>query len=346
MSTLTFKPKAVSKKLILELPDRSRDIVIKRYGLSEDSAQTMTLEKIGELYGITRERVRQIENHSLSIVRKSESFNKHKDALTELKETIARLGGVVAEDHLLEHISRDESTQNHAVFLLVLGKDFKRKKEDGELTHRWYLDDELHDVIHLALSNLYAGMAENEIVSESEIVDQFLDHLKDVSHELRNEEIARRWLLMSKRIGRNPLGEWGRASSSNIRVKGIRDYAYLVIRKNGSPMHFTEVAKRIEDLFEKKAHPATTHNELIKDGRFVLVGRGLYALKEWGYSSGIVRDVIKETISQNGPLTKEEIINKVLKERYVKSNTVLVNLQDSNFFIRDREGRYHLKQSV
>lgn len=346
MSTLTFKPKAVSKKLILELPDRSRDIVIKRYGLSENSTQTMTLEKIGEIYGVTRERVRQIENHSLGLIRKSESFNKHKNALVELKETIARLGGVVAEDHLLEHISRDESTQNHAVFLLVLGKDFKRKKEDGELTHRWYLDDELHDVIHRALSNLYAGMSEDEIVAESEIVDQFLDHLKDVSHELRNEEVARRWLLMSKRIGRNPLGEWGRASSPNIRVKGIRDYAYLVIRKNGSPMHFTEVAERIEDLFGKRAHPATTHNELIKDERFVLVGRGLYALKEWGYSSGIVRDVIREVISQNGPLTKEEIINKVLKERYVKSNTILVNLQDSNFFIRDREGRYHLKQLV
>ncbi len=345
MPIITFKPKVVSKRLILELPDRSRDIVIKRYGLSEDSTKTMTLEKIGELYGITRERVRQIENHSLGLIRKSESFNKHKDVLAELKETITRLGGVVAEDHLLEHISRDESTQNHAVFLLVLGKDFKRKKEDGELTHRWYLDDELHDVIHRALSNLYAGMAEDEIVSESEIVDQFLDHLKDVSHELRDEEIVRRWLLMSKRIGRNPLGEWGRANSTNIRVKGIRDYAYLVIRKNGSPMHFIEVAKRIEELFGKRAHPATTHNELIKDERFVLVGRGLYALKEWGYSSGIVRDVIREIVSKNGPLTKEEIINKVLKERYVKSNTVLVNLQDSNFFVRDAEGRYHLKPS-
>jgi hypothetical protein len=47
----------------------------------------------------------------------------------------------------------------------------------------------------------------------------------------------------------------------------------------------------------------------------------LYALTEWGYSTGVVRDVIKEIIKKFGPLTKEEIIEKVLKERYVKENT-------------------------
>ncbi len=75
-------------------------------------------------------------------------------------------------------------------------------------------------------------------------------------------------------------------------TKGMRDYAFLVIRKHGSPIHFREVARQINLVFKKKAHTATTHNELIKDPRFVLVGRGLYALKEWGYMSGVVKDVI------------------------------------------------------
>ena len=128
--------------------------------------------------------------------------------------------------------------------------------------------------------------------------------------------------------------------SSNINVKGIRDYAYLVIRRHGSPIHFKEVAELIKKLFNKKAHVATCHNELIKDSRFVLVGRGLYALKEWGYMSGVVKDVIKKILEKNGPLTKEQIIEKVLKERYVKENTIMVNLQNQKFFKKNKDHTY------
>jgi DNA-directed RNA polymerase delta subunit len=114
------------------------------------------------------------------------------------------------------------------------------------------------------------------------------------------------------------------------------------MRKHGSPIHFRDIAKLIEKLFNKKAHIATTHNELIKDKRFVLVGRGLYALTEWGYASGVVKDVIKKMIAKHGPLTKEEIIQKVLKERYVKENTIIVNLQNGKIFKKDKDGRFSL----
>jgi DNA-directed RNA polymerase delta subunit len=120
----------------------------------------------------------------------------------------------------------------------------------------------------------------------------------------------------------------------------VRDYAYLILRKHGSPIHFKDVAKLITEVFKKKAHVATTHNELIKDPRFVLVGRGLYALKEWGYSTGIVRDVIKEILKKNGPLSKEDILDKVMKERYVKQNTIMVNLQNPKFFKKNKQGLY------
>jgi hypothetical protein len=72
----------------------------------------------------------------------------------------------------------------------------------------------------------------------------------------------------------------------------------------------------------------------------VLVGRGLYALSEWGYMSGIVKDVIRKILEKHGPLTKEEIVQKVLNERYVKENTILVNLQNPKHFRKDKEGKY------
>jgi hypothetical protein len=169
-----------------------------------------------------------------------------------------------------------------------------------------------------------------------------MDHVKDVSEKYKNDEVLKRWLRISKKIDKNPLGEWGVSHSPNIRAKGIRDYAFLAMRRHGSPIHFKDIAKIITDLFDKKAHPATTHNELIKDPRFVLVGRGLYALSEWGYLSGVVKDFIVKVLHKNGPMTKDQIIDKVMKERYVKENTILVNLHNSKYFKKAKDGKYSL----
>ncbi len=339
--TIKFKPKQVTKRLLSVLSDRGRDVIIKRYGLDE-SARRTTLEGIGKKYGITRERVRQIENHSIANIRKSKDYAKEKLAFDQLKEYITSLGGVVSEDDILSHVSKDKSVQNHVYFMLVIGEEFVKEKEDDEFKHRWHVDKALSEKIHSALKKLYSNLSDDELVLEGDMIESFLEYVKDVSVEYKKEEVVKRWLSLSQKIGKNPLGEWGKTNSPNVNVKGMRDYAFLVIRKHGSPIHFKEVAKAITQYFDKKAHVATTHNELIKDPRFVLVGRGLYALSEWGYISGVVKDVIKKVIEKNGPLTKDKIIEKVLKERYVKENTILVNLQNPKFFSKDKDGKYSI----
>lgn len=336
---ITFNPKQVTKRLLGVLSDRARDVLVKRYGLGE-KAKRMTLEAIGKQYGVTRERVRQIENYALASIRKSDTYEKEQTAFRELHEEILFLGSIVSEEMFLEHVSKDEIVRNHIHFMLVLGHMFTKNKEDDDFTHRWHVDRDVAAKIETALRSLYENLGDDELVSEAHIIDTFLNHIKDIADHYRNEEMVRRWLGLSKRVGSNAFGEWGRTSSTNVIPKGIRDYAYLVIRRHGSPLHFSEVARRIAELFEKKAHVATTHNELIKDKRFVLVGRGLYALSEWGYKEGIVRDVIEKVLKQNGPLTKEEVIDRVLKERYVKPNTILVNLQNEKHFKKLVDNRY------
>lgn len=341
MKSITFKPKQVTKRLLSALPERAREVVISRYGLGDEPEQK-TLEAIGGTYGITRERVRQIENYALQTMRKSDAFSAEGPAFEELQTSIDSLGGVVAEEELLSHLSKDRSTQNHLHFLLVLGEPFKKSKEDGDFRHRWYVDGDLAEKVQTALQKLYTNLSDDDLIPESELIRKFLDHVEDLNEEYKNDEIVKRWLALSKRLGKNPLGEWGATSSPNVRVKGMRDYAYLVIKRHGSPMHFTEVAGAISELFDRKAHVATCHNELIKDKRFVLVGRGLYALAEWGYTTGVVKDVITEVIRKHGPLSREDIIEKVKKERYVKDNTILVNLQDPTLFKKESDGRYML----
>ncbi len=338
MATISFKPKQASKRLLAVLPERARDVITKRFGLNNENK--MTLEAIGGIYGITRERVRQIENFALNSIRKSDAYGKEAVVLDELEQLIVSLGGIVSEEDLLEQIAKDKSTQNHILLFLVLGAPFTKKKEDTEFKHRWIVDNEVAEAVHESLKKLYSNLSNEDIISEGDMITKFFDNLKNISEQYQNEEIAKRWLNVSKKIGKNPLGEWGIAESPNIKARGMRDYAFLVIRRHGSPMHFTEVAKSIQDTFGKEAHTATCHNELIKDSRFVLVGRGLYALTEWGYASGVVRDVIAVILDKHGPLNKDEIIEKVLNERYVKPNTIMVNLQNPKHFKKDSKGRY------
>ena len=335
----SFKPKEATRKLLSVLTKRGQDVIASRYGLGA-KAQKLTLDAIGKKYGITRERVRQIENHSLAAIRKSKAYKEAEAVFAELKDIINALGGIVSEKDLLKHLAKEPAIQNHYHFLLVIGEEFKREKEDDEFHHRWHVDQVLADKIQNTLRKLYSKLTDDELVIEGDLISSFLEEVKDLNEKYKDEEIIKRWLGISHKIGKNPLGEWGRASSPNVNAKGMRDYAFLVIRKHGSPIHFKEVAKAITQYFNKKAHVATTHNELIKDKRFVLVGRGLYALSEWGYMSGVVKDVIKNILEKEGPLSREEIVKKVLKERYVKENTILVNLQNSKYFKKDKNGRY------
>ncbi|MES2416195.1 MAG: sigma factor-like helix-turn-helix DNA-binding protein [Patescibacteria group bacterium] len=339
MSTISFKPKQVTKKITSHLHDRAIDVIMNRFGLTNDS-EKKTLEEIGQKYGITRERVRQIEDAALTSIKKSEGYKSESATFDELKQIMASLGSVVAEHDFLPHIAKDKATQNHIHFYLVLGDAFKKHREDDHFHVRWSVDDEVVDQVHDSLKKLYSSLSDEDLVPETEIIQRFLQNLKDVSTEYRNEEIARRWLSMSKRISKNPLGEWGRATSPNIRTRGVKDYAFLVMRKHGSPMHFKEVADAITRTFGKKTHYATCHNELIKDSRFVLVGRGMYALAEWGYKTGIAREVIRDILKKEGPMSKEDVVEKVMKERYFKKNTILVNLQNPKYFKKNKSGLY------
>jgi len=336
---LSFKPKDAIKKLLSPLSDRARDIITKRYGLGKNHVR-MTLEAIGEEYKITRERVRQIENFAINAIKKSDNFQKSDIYFNELIALMDDFGGVVHESEFLEFISKDRGIQNHIHFILVLSDAFFKLREDDEFHHRWTTNKDLANKVHQSIKSLCQNFTENDLVSEQELINRFLSELKEIVDDDKTRAFAKKWLAISKNIGQNPLGEWGLVKSPNVKMRGIRDYAYLVIRQNGSPMHFVEVAKAIAATFGKKAHPATCHNELIKDKRFVLVGRGLYALAEWGYTKGIVADVIRSLLKKEGPLSREEIIAKVLKERHVKENTIIVNLQNLKYFHKEKNGKY------
>ena len=161
--------------------------------------------------------------------------------------------------------------------------------------------------------------------------------LKEIASEFNiKENLLEGFLEISKKIQKNKEGMYGLKDWPQINPRNIGDKAYLVFQKLKKPLHFTEVARLIEN-----ANLKSVHNELIRDERFVLVGRGIYALREWGYFPGEVKDLIFKFLKEEGPLTKDEILEKIKKQRIVKDNTVLITL--AKYFERDKEGKYRIK---
>lgn len=343
--TLSNNPKKAVKTLLGALQARAKDIIVSRFGLGAEGKK-FTLEAVGQKYGVTRERVRQIENLALESIKKDKRYEEARPLMVELKKYMDEFGGVVHEQGFLEYLTKDKGVQNHVHFLLVLGDEFTKMKEDDDFHHRWTTDKTLADSVHKALQTLHTSLSTDDLITENEIITKFTSELKREVQKEIDQPTASKWLGLSKKIGKNMMGEWGISHSPNIKTRGMRDFAYLVLRHHGSPMHFSEVAKAIGNTFSRKAHVATCHNELIKDDRFVLVGRGLYALKKWGYSAGTVRDIINGILEKDGQLKKEEIMQKVLRERYVKSNTILVNLQNNKYFKKGPDGKYSIAKSV
>ena len=162
--------------------------------------------------------------------------------------------------------------------------------------------------------------------------NDFFDEPLDV---INNNKVLYSLLRSLKKIDQNKFGHWGINQWREIRPKTINDKIYLVLNDYGKPMHFIEIANRINEVgFDnKKANAATVHNELILDKKYILVGRGLYSLKEWGYKRGTVADVIREILlSSDKPISRDEIINKVLEKRIVKKTTIILALMNKEIF--------------
>ena len=130
-----------------------------------------------------------------------------------------------------------------------------------------------------------------------------------------------------------------------INPKSERDKAYFILKKEARTLHFTHIADLIskESFLGKNPTAATVHNELILDSRFVLVGRGIYALAAWGFKGGTVEEVIKDILIHHPQgLQRDAIIEEVLKAKFVARNTVMMNLLVKKQFAKDKSGKYKL----
>lgn len=335
-------PQEATKLILKNLPSRRmRDVVEKRFGLRGGGAKT--LQAIGKEYKITRERVRQIESDALKQLRKVEHLKEMTPLFTAINDHLAAHGGVMAEHVLLADLCENRY-HSHAGLLLDIGPSFHRVTETDDHHHRWTVSKETAVSAEKILATVVKELEDKKhTVSPDELREIASNVAKDIRGQNVEDHVIQTILTSSKVIRKNPYNEYGLTWWPSVNPSGVKDKAYVAIAKAGKPLHFREVAEVINKAgwSKKKAHPQTVHNELIKDKRFVLVGRGLYALKEWGYEPGAVRDVIVSVLKEaRRPLSKDEIVASATKKRLVKVPTILLNLQNKSLFKKTEDGKY------
>ena len=329
------------------LNPRIREVVEKRFGIRTASYQT--LEAIGNNLDITRERVRQIEALGLKQLSNKNVLEPLRPVFDATIKHLKEYGGVRGEDLFLKEIANmfslgEKNRENIIRFVLALGKErFSYFKETPTLRAAFATDAASYNNAVNLVDALKKKLAdENTPVSREAILKMSAFLAGDPG---TSEKTLASYIELSRHITRNPFGEWGLIHSPEVSPKGVKDKAYLIFKKEKQPLHFGKVAELINraGFSDKPAHPQTVHNELIKDPRFVLVGRGTYALADWGYEPGTVRDVLVSILkkSSNG-LTKEEVVKIAQSKRLVKENTILLNLQNKKVFKKIDSERFTL----
>lgn len=318
--------------------EREREIITRRFGLYE---RKETLEQIGELLGITRERVRQLEKAILIRIKMQAERGELADVIATEKviiRTLSDMGRAAKVQDLTDRLLNKKSdarerahiafiaelapnltvineTDNyhHAVAIAEYGDERKLRKEIDAIVKTIKTNKEpisledLHEKMPYEHPNHVRALAS---------VSKHLAHLKDM---------------------------WGLSKWPTVNPKNIRDKIYVILSESAKPLHFSEIADAIKDsdFNRKDVTTQAIHNELIKDKRFVLIGRGIYALNTWGYSKGTVADTIADVLKKSSePLHRDEIVRRVLKSRQVKETTILLNLQSKPQFKRVAKATY------
>ncbi|MCF7845715.1 MAG: hypothetical protein K9L85_00580 [Candidatus Peribacteraceae bacterium] len=338
----------VLEEFFMVLSKKEQEVVKRRFALAGSSRQT--LEKIGQHFDVTRERIRQIESIALQKLRRTIANTKFQQINEIAKQVLDKNGGVYLEEKLISEVlglihSVSEVDGNIIRLSLAVDEEVEQERT-STLKPFWHLKKiSVSDITTIADKAVSVLGKQKDLVDEERLVNMVRAALANSGKNFKAEAIAAT-LALEPRLKKTEEG-WGLMSWRHINPRSLRDKALIIMREIEKPIHFVEIANKIaEHGFDKKVVTVqAVHNELIRDDKFVLIGRGLYALREWGYSEGTVADIIEDLLAKKSPLSKEEIIRGVLKQRQVKKGTISLNLQKTPWFERVGRALYKLNLS-
>jgi DNA-directed RNA polymerase delta subunit len=325
------------------LKEREKEILVLRFGL--DGNPNTTLQFIGNKYDVTRERVRQIVNHIIKKLIKNPNTK-----LTELSNKIEKIiienGGIIPEDTLIYIIS--PANVGIAVFgaveVICLINPSINKIKKSNFTHNFWSVGKIKINKIIKTNKLIAEVLKS--IKKPVLFNKLVYEINKLSKEKISPEFLKSLINGSKNFLTLENGKIGMSNWPEINPKNTKDKIYYILNQSKKPLHFKEITKKIQEIKFATKNPTqtTVHNELISDDRFVLIGRGIYALKKWGFAKGTILELLKLELKNNKKgLNQSEICNNILKKRMVSKNTIIMNLNSHKNFTKNEKGIWKLK---
>jgi len=256
----------------------------------------------------------------------------------------------MSRDRLISAIIKElnlNASINKAMLEVILQSDFDMQKSKPRLNTTTYFHEP--QITKRCIESVHNEGARTlkkrkDVMDQTGLYDKIMETLAD-TYTYLNHELIDAIMDVFLDVVKGEKTKIALASWHILNPKTLKDKAIYVFKKQNKPMHFVELANAIAEYFDNSPVKVNTvHNELIRNGEFVLIGRGIYALKAWGYKSGTVQDVIVDVFERlKRPMTSDEITEEVLKTRQVKSNTIYMNLQNKKVFERVGRNLYQLK---
>lgn len=331
---------AISGSLNIIEQDREKEIVSRRFGLNGSKE---TLEQIGEMLSITRERVRQLEKAiliRLQIAAEENQIPELAPAEKILIRNLTEMGRVAKLSELADKVYGRKATASEMTgihFIATFSKGLTVVEEN----------DKYNSAVGIAeygdSKTIRSRVDEIVSIVKANKAPMTLDELDNKLNYEHPDHI--RALASISKLLATLNGVWGLTKWPSVNPKNIRDKIFVILEAKKEPMHFSAIAKEIKESNFKRKNVTVQaiHNELIKDSRFVLIGRGIYALSSWGYKRGTILEIIKSILEKaDKPLSREEIVKQVLRVRKVKETTILLNLQNKKEFKKIDKNLYIL----
>lgn len=324
--------KTLINELLIILSERERDIIVKRYGIGQEKTKS-TLALIGSKYNITRERVRQMEKTALDKLRRTAERTTLHIIGEFAYNTLKKKGGIMNERDMTilvsEVLKNSKQLDSNTITLAInLEKRLFRFNNTIKYKPYWRTDDLSENKIREISSKTTNLIKKNK--NGFVEIENICDELKKQFPELSTNTFKQIFAIdKDLKISSDIIGL---TTDKNINPKTLRDKIYYILRKGKKPMHFTEIANTIiKEKFDGKViNTQAVHNECIRNDEFVLIGRGIYALKEWGYKVGTVKNIILDVLKDGKARSRDEILEKVKAQRLVKDVTIILNLKDND----------------
>lgn len=333
--------------LLIVLSDKEKYIISNRFALNE--SRRLTLEEIGDHFGVTRERVRQIEKTALRKLERN-AQNTNVKILTEFAKLLLDKEGGIARDSyfkellmkILPNVTDEELQDLHLA--LTLDSDIHFESNTLKFHPYWRLKNLPEDVLK-TIAN-----AGSKIMQKAKHVlplDKITESINAQMGTSFKESTVTNILRISKDC-KFTEGGVGLYTWRHIHPRTLKDKIFFIFHREKKPLHFGKIGELIRqsDFDTKHVNTQAVHNELIRNESFILIGRGIYALKDWGYKTGTVADVITEILTPGVPLSRDEISKKVLEQRHVKTITIYLNLKNKLQFARVGRDKYTLVSMI